>query len=51
MRQDFGNISGNAENGNKNEKEVFSNVTKQEFESKNEVSVQAYTGTRNKIVD
>ena len=38
-KQVFNEILGNAENKNKNN--VFSNVTKQRFESKNEVSVQA----------
>ena len=37
-RQDFNKISGNAENKNN----VFSNVTKRRFESKNKDSVQAY---------
>ena len=36
----FGEISGNAENGNGND--VFPNVTKRRFESKNKVSVRAY---------
>ena len=40
-RQDFNEISGNAENGNKNKNEDFSNVMKQRFKSKNKVLVQA----------
>ena len=43
MRRDFDEISGNTENGNKNKNEAFSNVTKQQFESKNKVLVQAYS--------
>jgi hypothetical protein len=41
-KQVFGEISGNAENGNGNE--VFSNVTKRRFESKNDVSSHPYEG-------
>ena len=37
----FDEISGNAENGNENKNEVFSNVTKRRLKSKNEASVQA----------
>ena len=39
QKRDFDEVPGNAENGNGNE--VFSNVTKRRFKSKNDVSVQA----------
>ena len=49
MRQYFGEtrfprdkILGNAENGNNDKNKALLNVTKRRFESKNEVSVQAY---------
>ena len=41
----FGKILVNAENRNENKNKVLSNVTKRLFESKNEVSVQAYLYT------
>ena len=41
-RRDFDEILGNAENKKENKNTVFSNVIKQQFESKNEFLVQAY---------
>ena len=44
QKQDFDEILENAGNGNENKNNVFSNVTIRRFESKNNVSVQAYLG-------
>ena len=43
-KRDFDEVPGNAENGNEfgNEFKVFSNVTKQRFEGKNDTSSHPY---------